>query len=167
MSSLNQTPPGPISGLLRSYAGELKGWSTRIAIRYVVAVAFLLAAAADIVGAIGVGIAALFHWLESTYGSNTAYAAVAGLLVVLGLVSAGVAVVLLKGKLPPIPRPKRQHAKEAGRSLAARTMLATTSNKGLLKTDPATEIMIGLAAACLVGWLVVSRRGRSEQAQVK
>jgi hypothetical protein len=161
LSSHDQSPPGPISGFLQSYAGHLKGWATGIVIRYVVAVALLLAAVAGLVGAISVGIAALFHWLETSYGLHTAYEAVAGLLVVLALISAGVAVLLLKGKLPPVPRPRRQHAKAAGRSLAARAMLATTSNKGVLNTEPATEIMIGLAAACLVGWLVVSRFGRS------
>ena len=114
-----------------------------------------------------VGIAALFHWIEINYGLNIAYAAVAGMLVVLALLSAGIAVVLLKGKLPPIPRPKRHHSKAAGRSLAARAMLATTSNRGLLKTDATTEIMIGLAAACLVGWLAASRLGRSGGAPVK
>lgn len=160
MSSHGQIPPGPINGFLQSWAADLKGWTTGIFMRYVVAAAVLLAAAASLVGAISVGIAALFHWLEITHGSNTAYAAVAGLLVVLGLLGAGVAILLLKGELPPIPRPKRQKAKAAGRSLAARAMLATTSNKGLLNTEPATEIMIGLAAACLVGWLVVSRRAR-------
>lgn len=161
MSSHGQIPPGPINGFLQSWAGDLKGWTTGIVIRYVVAVALLLAAVAGMVGAIAVGIAALFHWLETTHGLNTAYAAVAGLLVALALVSAGIAVLLLRSKLPPIPRPRRQHTKTAGRSLAARAMLVTTSNKGLLKTDPATEIMIGLAAACLVGWLVASRLGRS------
>jgi uncharacterized membrane protein len=168
MSSHGQIPPGPINGFLQSYAGDLKGWTVRIALRYVVAVALLLAAAAGLVGAIAVGIAALFHWLETAYDLKVAYAAVAGLLVVLALVSAGIAVLLLKGKLPPIPRPKRQKAKAAGRSLAARAMLATTSNKGLLSTEPATEIMVGLAAACLVGWLVISRFGRSRgEARVK
>lgn len=161
MSLHGQTPPGPINGFLQSYAGDLRGWTTRIVIRYVVAVALLVAAVAGLVGAISVGLAALFHWLEFTYGLKTAYAAVAGLLVLLALISAGVAVLLLKGKLPPIPRPGRQRTKAAGRSLAARAMLATTSSKGLLRTDPATEIMIGLAAACLVGWLAVSRFGRS------
>ena len=164
MSSHGQIPPGPINGLLQSWAADLKGWTTGIVIRYAVAVGLLLAAAAGLVGAIAVGIAALFHWLEITHGLNTAYAAVAGLLVVLGLVSAGIGVLLLKGGLPPIPRPKRQKAKAAGRSLAARAMLATTSNKGVLNTEPATEIMIGLAAACLVGWLVISRSGRSRGA---
>lgn len=161
MSSQSQIPPGPINGFLQSWAGDLKGWTTGIIIRYAVAVALLLAAAAGLVGAISVGISALFHWIEINYGLNTAYGAVAGLLVVLALLSAGVAVLLLKGKLPPIPRPKRHQSKVAGRSLAARAMLATTSNRGLLKTDAATEIMIGLAAACLVGWLAASRSGRS------
>jgi hypothetical protein len=162
MSSHGQTPPG-LAGFLQSYAGDLKGWTTGIVIRYVLAVALLFAATASLIGAIGVGLAALFHWLELTYGLKTAYAAVAGLLVVLGLVSIGIGVLLLKGKLPPFPRPGRQRTKAAGRSIAARAMLATTSNRGLLKTDGATEIMIGLAAACLVGWLAASRlaRGRA------
>ena len=159
MSSHSQIPPAPVNGFLQSWAGDLKGWTTGIIIRYAVAVALLLAAAAGLVGAISVGIAALFHWIEIKYGLNIAYAAVAGLLVVLALLGAGLGILLLKGKLPPIPRPKRQQAKTAGRSLAARAMLATTSNKGLLKTDAATEIMIGLAAACLVGWLAASRLG--------
>jgi hypothetical protein len=168
MPSQDQIPSGPINGFLQSYAGDLKEWTTRIVIRYAVAVALLFVALAGLVGAISVGVAALFHWIESTYGLNAAYAAVAGLLVVLALVSAGIAVLLLTARLPPIPRPKRQHGRVAGRSLAARAMLATTSNKGLLKTDLATEIMIGLAATCLVGWLVTSRLGHSgRRAQIK
>jgi hypothetical protein len=152
--------PGLVSGLLQSYAADLKGWSTGIIIRYAVAVALLLVAAAGLIGAIAVGMAALFYWIELTYGLNTAYAAVAGLLVVLALISAGIAILLMRSKLPPIPRPKRQQTKAVGRSLAAEAMLATTPQR-ILKTDPATEIMIGLAAACLVGWLAASRLGRS------
>jgi hypothetical protein len=159
----SQISPRPFSGFLQSYAGDLKGWTTRIVVRYVVAIALLLAAVAGLVGAISVGIAALFHWLESHYGSNVAYAAIAGLLVVLALVSAGIAILLMKGKLPPIPRPRRQHTRTVSRSLAAEAMLATTAPKGVLKPDPATEIMIGLAAACLVGWLVTSRFARSRK----
>jgi hypothetical protein len=123
--------------------------------------AISLLLAAGLAGAIAIGIAALFHWLEIVYGLKAAYAGVAGLLVMLAFVSAGMAMLLLKGKLPPIPRPKRGRSKAAGRSLAAKAMLATTSNRGPLQADCATEIMIGLAAACLVGWLVTSRFGRS------
>src|ERR1700742_4677982 len=100
MSSQGQIPPGPVNGFLQSWAGDLKGWTTGIIIRYAVAVALLLAAAAGLVGAIAVGIAALFHWIEINYGLNIAYAAVAGLLVVFAFVSAGFAVLLLKAKLP-------------------------------------------------------------------
>lgn len=163
MPSQGQIPPGPINGFLQSYVRDLKGWTTRIVVRYVVAIALLLVAGADLVGAIAVGIAALFHWVESTYGLNAAYATVAGLLVLLALVSAGIAVLLLTGKLPPVPRPRRQHTRTAGRSLAAKAMLATTSGKSLMKADPTTEVMIGLAAACLVGWLATSRLNRSRR----
>jgi hypothetical protein len=155
----DQISPG-FTGFLQSWAGDLKGWTTGIIIRYAVAVALLLGAAAGLVGAIAVGMAALFRFVESHYGPNTAYEALAGGLVLLALISAGVAMLLLKGKLPPIPRPGRQRTKAVGRSLAAETMLAATPQR-LLKTDPATEIMIGLAAACLVGWLAASRLGRS------
>ena len=106
MSSHGQIPPGPINGLLQSWAADLKGWTTGIVIRYVVAAALLLAAAAGLVGAIAVGIAALFHWLEITHGLNTAYAAVAGLLVVLALVSAGIAVLLLTAQAAANPAPE-------------------------------------------------------------
>ena len=140
----------------------MKAWSAGIVIRYAMAVILLLAAGAALIAAIGVGIAALFHWIESVYGSNTAYAAVAGLLVVLSLVSAVAAVWLFKRSLPSVPRPRRRQTKAAGRSLAADAILsASVPRKLLLQADPATEIMIGLAAACLVGWLVSSRLGPS------
>src|SRR6201989_98495 len=106
MPSPAQTPPGPINGFLQSWAGDFKGWTTGIVIRYAVAIALLFAAIAGLAGAISVGIAALCHWMETTHGLTPAYAAVAGVLAVLGLVSAGIAVLLLTGKLPPIPRPK-------------------------------------------------------------
>lgn len=167
MPSHDQISSGSLSGLLRSYAGELRGWTTRIVIRYALAVALLLGAAAGLVGAIAVGIAALFHWLEATYGTNTAYAAIAGLLVALSLVSAGVAILLVKGQLPPIPRPGRRHTKAVGRSLAAKAILATTPRRGSLNADSATGIMIGLAGACVVGWLVSSRLGRSRGAAAR
>jgi hypothetical protein len=162
----DQIPPGSFTGFLQSWAGDLKGWTTGIIIRYVMAIALLIGAVAGLVGAISVGMAALFRFIEAHYGPNTAYEVVSGGLVLLALVSAGISILLLKVKLPPIPRPGRQRTKAAGRSLAARAMLATTPQR-LLKTDSATEIMIGLAAACLVGWLVTSRVHRRGQARLK
>jgi ABC-type uncharacterized transport system permease subunit len=111
--------------------------------------------------AVGVGFAALFHWLEVNYGSNHAYATVIGLLVFLGLASALAAVVLLKRELPPIPRPGHQ-TRALGRHLSADAIItASPSRRSPMKMDAPTEMLAGLAAACLVGWLVSSRIGSS------
>lgn len=148
---------------MRSYAGELRGWIGGLTVRYAIAVVLLLSASASVIAALGVAIAALFHWLEVNYGSNDAYAIVIGLLLVLGLVGVLIAVMLLRRALPPVPRPGRQ-AKAVGRSVAADAMLAASvPHKALVKADPVTEVMIGLAAACLVGWLVSSRIGGSRK----
>lgn len=161
-SSRQTSPSGLVGGFLQSWGRDLKAWTVGIVIRYAIATILLLAAGAGLIAAIGVGIAALFHWIESIYGSNTAYAAVAGLLLGLSVVSAVAAVWLLKLSLPSVPRPRRHRTRAAGRSLAADAMLsASVPRKLLLRADPATEVMIGLAAACLVGWLVSSRLGQS------
>jgi hypothetical protein len=124
------------------------------------AVVLLLSAGASAIGAIGVGLAALFHWLEANYGSDAAYGIIAGLLIFLGFIAAFAGILLLKRPLPPLPSPRRQ-VKAAGRSVAGDAMLAISApHKALMKADPVTETMIGLAAACLVGWLVSSRLGR-------
>jgi hypothetical protein len=155
--------PRSLSGLLQSYGQQLRGWTGRIALRYVIAVTFLLAAGAGVMAAIGVGLAALFRWIEISYGTTFAYAGVAGLLLVLALISAFTGLVLLKQPLPSLPSPRKQ-IKAAGRTVASEAMLAVSApHKALIKADPATEIMIGLAAACLAGWLVSSRLGRSRE----
>lgn len=149
-----------LNGLLRSYGRDLRGWTGSVTIRYAVAVILLLSGGASVLGAIGVGLAALFHWLEARYGSNSAYGIVSGLLILLGLICAIAGILLLKRPLPHLPSPRRQ-MKEAGRSVAGDAMLAISApHKALMKADPVTETMIGLAAACLVGWLVSSRLGR-------
>jgi hypothetical protein len=160
-SAGHMSPPRSPSGLLKSYGQQLRGWTGRIALRYIIAVICLLAAGAGVVAAIGVGLAALFRWIEINYGTIFAYAGIAGLLIVLALASAVTGLVLLKQPLPPLPSPRKQ-IKTAGRTVATEAMLAVSApHKALMKADPATEIMIGLAAACLAGWLVSSRLGRS------
>ena len=157
--------PSSLKGSVRSYAGDLRGWIGGLTLRYAMAAVLLLSAGASLIAAIGIAIAALFHWLETSYGANQAYAIVIGLLIFLGLVCALIAVMLLRRALPPLPRPARQ-AKAVGRSVAADAMLAVSvPHKALVKADPMTEAMIGLAAACLVGWLVSSRMSRSRKAR--
>jgi hypothetical protein len=154
-------PPRSLSRLLQSYGHQLRGWTGSIALRYILAVICLLAAGAGVVAAAGVGLAALFRWIDINYGATFAYAGVAGLLIVLALVCALTGLALLRQPLPPRPSPRKQ-IKTAGRTVATEAMLAVSApHKALMKADPATEIMIGLAAACLAGWLVTSRFGRS------
>ena len=151
-----------LKGALQSYGRDLRGWAGGITTRYAIAVALLLSAGAGIIAAIGVGIAALFHWLETAYGVNAAYGIVISLLLVLGVASALTGIVLLRQELPPLPRPHR-HAAAAGRAVAARAMLtASAPHRSLAKADRVPEVMIGLAAACLLGWLVSSRMGQSQ-----
>jgi hypothetical protein len=147
--------------LLRAYGLQLRGWAGGIGLRYGVAAILLLSGGASLLAAVGVGFAALFHWLEANYGSNHAYAMVIGLLVFLGVASALAAVVLLKRELPPIPRPGHQ-TRALGRHLTADAIItASPSRGGPMKMDAPTEMLAGLAAACLVGWLVSSRIGAS------
>jgi hypothetical protein len=157
MTSLAQSAtPGPVRGFIKSYGGDLRGWAISIVLRYAIAVVLLLSAGAGLIAAIGVGVDALFHWLEANYGLAVAYWAVIGILVALAIVSASIGVVLLKSGPPSLPGPRRH-----GRAVAAKaTMAFATPVRSLAKADPATEIMIGLAAACLVGWLVSSRAQR-------
>lgn len=138
---------------MRSYAGDLRGWASSIVIRYAIAVILLLAAGAGLIATIGVGVNALFRWLETNYGLATAYEVVIGILASLAIVSAVIGVALLKAAPPRLPRPHRH-----GGAVATKTTMALSMpDRSLTKADPVTEVMIGLAAACLVGWLVFSR----------
>jgi hypothetical protein len=150
--------PSSWSGLLRAYGRELRGWLGGIGIRYAIAIVLFLSGGASLIAAIGVAIVALFHWLEAHYGTNQAYAVVIALLVVLALVSALAAMLLLRRPLPSLPRPGRHAGWVMGRS----AMLAVAAPpKMLVRMDAVTEVMVGLAAACLIGWLVSSRRASS------
>ena len=78
------TPPGLLRGFLQSYGGDLRGWVSGIVIRYVLALILLLAAGAGLIAATGVGVNALFHWLDTNYGLAIAYEVVIGALIVMG-----------------------------------------------------------------------------------
>src|ERR1700759_4287387 len=105
MASLGQSSPGLVKGFLQSYGADLRGWISGLAIRYAIAIILLLVAGAGLVAAIGVGVDALFHWLEANYGLTVAYAAVSGGLVILAAASALTGVALLKLAPRPVPRP--------------------------------------------------------------
>jgi hypothetical protein len=153
--------PGLLRGFIQSYGGDLRGWASGIVIRYVIALILLLAAGAGLIAAIGVGANALFHWLDANYGLTVAYEAVIGGLIGMGILSASIGIALLKAAPPRLPRPHHH-----GRSAAAKATAAfSVPSRSLTKADPATEVMIGLAAACLVGWLVSSRMAKKRYAK--
>jgi hypothetical protein len=60
MSSKPFLPTLSVGGELRAYGREVRAWSTGLLTRYAVAVALLLAAFAGLIGAIAVGLGALF-----------------------------------------------------------------------------------------------------------
>ena len=153
--------PASWRALLRAYGLELRGWVGTIGLRYGAAAFLLLSGGVSLLAAIGVGMAALFHWLEANHGSNYAYAIVIGLLVFLGLASALASVLLLKRELPPVPRPGHKTRAGGGHMAADAIIAASPSPKGLMKMDAATELLAGFAAACLLGWLASSRMGVS------
>ena len=100
-------PSATLSALTQSYGRAVRAWATNITLRYAMAVVFLLSAGVSLLGAIGVGLAALFGWLAARYGTGTAYGFLAGFLIGLALLGALTGVLLLKRPLPPIPSPRR------------------------------------------------------------
>jgi hypothetical protein len=152
--------------LLRRYARDID--ADNLTVRCLVMSEFflatysvlLLSVAAGLVAAIGVGLAALFHWLEAKYGPYAAYGLIASLLLILTLIGALAGILLLKKPLPPLPDP-RQPVKAAGRAVASETAVTLASApNALMRANRRMQVMIGLAAACFLGWLVSSRRER-------
>jgi len=165
MRPLGQTSPDSSwKVFFRSYGSDLRGWAGGITARYGIAVALCLAGTASLISSGAVGFAALFRWLAIIYGPNEAYAIVGGLLAFLGLLSFLIAVLLFKQSLPPLPRP-HGHARQFGRSVAARAVLIPSSGRSPLRADATTEILAGAAAVLLIGWLAASRFDRKPRAE--
>jgi hypothetical protein len=163
MSSKPFLPARSVGGELRAYGREVRAWSTGLLTRYAVAVALLLAAFAGLIGAIAVGLGALFHFLEMRYGTWIAYESIGGLLVVLTMLAAALGIAKLRQDAPPPPDPRR-HAKAASRIVAAESIGAVAASGQAIAARPLLPAAIGLASMGLLGWLVASRRkaGRTD-----
>jgi hypothetical protein len=149
--------PSP-SVLLGWYVTELKRWSAKIATGYALAAALLIAGAFLIAVALGVGVAALFHWLEAHYGPYVAYGALAGLFSLIGIVSFFSGLRLLRRPLPPVPRPRRQ-ARALKRAIAlpaaSRALTSVYFGNGT-RPDKVTQALACAAAVTLLGWIAAS-----------
>jgi hypothetical protein len=94
--------PSP-SGLLGRYVTDLNRWARRIITGYALTAAILVMGGCSILVALGVGAAALFHWLEVNYGPYVAYGGLGGFFLLLGIVCIIVGLQLLKRSIPPVP----------------------------------------------------------------
>jgi hypothetical protein len=150
-----------LSELLGSYLVELKGWVARIKTGYALAATMLLAGALSIAIALGVGIAALFHWLAGLYGPYVGYGMLGGLFLLVGLVCIVVGLQRFKRPMPAIPLPRRQ-AQALKRAVAAPAVARLVTNAaGGSRPDKVTQALAGAAAVALLGWIATSYVRRS------
>lgn len=146
---------GGFSALVQSYAADLRGWATRIATGYAVAIVLLVAGLIAVFAAAGVGLSAVFYWVQVHYGTKIAYAVIGGGLLVLGAILILIGVAVLRRKVPPLPRPHRQA--QAAKQLAAGSIAVRAVSMDATKADAMTQVLIGAAATALAGWLVATR----------
>jgi len=154
---------GAASVLTRSYFSDLRGWAAGLSTRYIVAMAIALGGILALFAAGAVGVTALFHLIESWYGTDAAYASIGGGLFFVGIVLLVLAWVMFSGRIPSLPRPHRQ-IRSAKRM--ARQMMMQSSAVGAMKrigevngarTGPTMPVLIATGATLLVGWIVGSR----------
>ena len=150
----------PGAALLHSYAEDLRNWAGGIAKRYEIAALILLASALAVLVAIGFGLGALFHFVALRYGEYAAFAILGGGFAVVALAGIIAGVVLLKRRLPPLPRPQRQLG-QLKRSLAipaVRQVLKPGERTRAIARDPVAQIILTTAAALALGWIVAAAR---------
>jgi hypothetical protein len=160
---------GAASGLFRSYVADLRGWAGRLATRYAVAVAMTIGGILANFAAVAVGITALFHFIERQYGMDVAYGVIGGGLVAIGIILFLVAWTMLRRRVAPMPGPHRQaqSVKQMVVKSAMARALANPSEAEGMRADAATQVLIGAAAAVLIGWILASRlAARSERRRV-
>jgi hypothetical protein len=118
----------------------------------------LVGAVLALLVAVGFGIGATFHFIELRYGENVAFAAVGGIFALIGLLGVLIGMVLLKRQLPPVPRPRRQ-VQEFKRALAvpaAVQVMRDVGQQNVIMSDPVMKILLGAAAALVIGWMASS-----------
>src|SRR6201994_4457655 len=108
MNAPDTTRPRGISALFGSYAADLRGWATGVATGYGIAAALMLGGVLAVFGAIAVGAVALFHFIELRYGTNIAFAALGGGLLVLAAFLLLAGWLMMRRRAPPLPRPREQ-----------------------------------------------------------
>lgn len=145
--------------LVRSYFSDLRRWAAGLSTRYIVAVAIAFGGILAIFAACAVGITALFNLIESLYGTDGAYAIVGGGLLFVGLILLLLAWTMLRGRIPPLPRPHRQirSARRMVVGSSAVRAVAGLREAGGERAEPAMQVLMAAATTLLIGWIVASR----------
>lgn len=154
-------PIGLLKGALHSYGIDLRHWIGRVERRYITVCALALLGVVSLVGSLFIGVSALFSIMEARFGLYVAYEIIGGTFLLIGLMAIVGATALLKRKLPHLPS-ARPHAQNFKRSvtLSAATRLAYGGAQGRSQIHPTTNIIAGVAAALLIGWIAASHMSR-------
>ena len=155
----------------RAYVRDRARQATGTAASYAVAASLFIVAGILLIGAGGVGLMALFRYVELQYGTFPAFGAVGGLLLLLAMICAIVATIRLKRPAPSFPslgsRLRVAVAAPASRDPAAGDVdpeaipLAPSAPKRSARGGNAINVPVGLAvAAILLGWAAMRRRQR-------
>lgn len=149
---------------MRSYLRERVSQATGQFSSYAVAAGLFAAAGVFVISAMFVGLAALFRWVEITYGQFPAFGAVGGLLLLLALCCAGVAIIGLRRKIKPAPSlPSRLRVAIASPPIpggtlqrAARETAADAGSRVRQKMDVKTTGLL-LGALALGGYTIARK----------
>jgi hypothetical protein len=157
--------PRGFSALWRSYAADLRGWAARRAAGYGIAAALLLGGILAVFGAIAVGAIALFHVIEFRYGTNTAFAALGGGLLALGVILLLAGWLMIGRKASPLPRPHRQFRAAKNMLVGSTVARAVTKlhRSEAARPDAMTQVLLGAAAVLAAGWIVTTHLGSNHR----
>jgi hypothetical protein len=162
----------------RSYVRDRTNQATGTATSYAVAGGLFAAAGLFLIAACLVGMIALFRWVEINYGLFHAFGVVGGLLLLIAIICAGVAVMRLKRRPPEFPSLTSRlrvaalgTARDPGKIEAALARSASRPSPNPGRPVPQRgaignnrDVRAGLIlAATLLGWAAARRRRQARE----
>jgi Putative Actinobacterial Holin-X, holin superfamily III len=162
----------------RSYVRDRTNQATGTVTSYAVAGGLFAAAGIFLIAACLVGMIALFRWVEINYGPFYAFGVVGGLLLLIAIICAGVAMMKLKRRRPDFPSlTSRLRVAALGtvsdpskiEAALAPSASGTYANPGRPTTQRGAtannrDVRAGLIlAATLLGWAAARRRRQAKE----
>lgn len=148
-----QSAVGKIKAVANDYGDDIGGWIKQLASRYAIGSALLIVALMLVIAAVGVGAAALLHWLSMEFSVYWAFAILGGSLLLAAALFAVIGVGMIEQPIKPLPSPSR-HLQSA--RLAVTTPLATKVAALTRPADETTQLVAVASGVLLVGWAFAS-----------